>query len=147
MKRILVMGISGAGKTTFVEEFKTINREFVHLNNDRVRKVITAGIGFSTASRIRQAEVMGDLVSIIGESGFIAISDFICPLQRCRAIFKPTHLFWINRISDRYPETTAIFEEPTQLECKSLGCKLYTVTEESWRDSLLELGGILSEAS
>ena len=133
--RILVMGISGAGKTTFINELKNYNGDFVHLNNDRVRKVITAGIGFSTEARLRQAEVMGDLVSIINESDVNVIADFICPLKEGRSIFKPTHIFWIDRKSERFPDTTAIFVPPTPDECE----ELYVVTESNWTESIKQI--------
>ena len=139
--RILVMGISGAGKTTFVDELKNYNCNFVHLNNDRIRKVVTRGLGFSKLDRLRQAEVMSDLVSIINESWVNVVADFICPLKESREIFKPTHIFWIDRKSERFPDTTAIFVPPTQDECE----ELYVVTESNWTESLQKIATLIQE--
>ena len=115
MKKILVMGLPGVGKTTFAKQLAP-KLQAVHLNADEIRKEINKDLGFSEADRIEQARRMGVLSDIVCRSGNFAIADFICPTPETRKAFGSHYfLIWVDRVPCRgFPDTTKMFVRPSQ---------------------------------
>lgn len=114
-RKILIMGLPGAGKTSLAEALlRRINA--VHFNADAVRREINRDLGFSTPDRIEQARRMGWLCDRVVEAGGYAVADFICPTPAARAAFQaegPAFIIWVDRItSSRYADTDALFVPP-----------------------------------
>src|ERR1700716_311329 len=77
-RKILVMGLPGAGKTTLAKALAP-RLNAVHFNADDVRANINKDLGFGHPGRIEQARRMGWLCDRVVDSGTYAIADFICP--------------------------------------------------------------------
>lgn len=119
MKKILIMGLPGTGKTTFarklMEQLNSKGKIAAWFNADNVRKMYDDW-DFSTEGRIRQAERMKKLAD---ESGFdYVICDFIAPTKEIRNIFAADYTVWMNtEEKSQYEDTNAIFQKPQIGEC------------------------------
>lgn len=116
MKRILVMGLPGAGKTTIANElskkFNTLNLNALFLNADNVREQFNDW-DFSTEGRIRQATRMRELADNAHNNPKYVIADFVCPLPEMRSIYSPDYVIWVDTISyGRFPDTNLLFVPP-----------------------------------
>jgi adenylylsulfate kinase-like enzyme len=117
-KIILIMGLSGNGKTTFYNNIKESLKDHLYLNADIVRKEYDDW-DFSISGRIRQAQRMKDLSEKSEQS--LVVIDMICPLKEMRNIIKPDIIFFINRKENsKYIDTDTIFEAPSENECEIL---------------------------
>lgn len=111
-RKILIMGLPGAGKTTLARCLAPLLNAVV-FNADEVRAHINRDLGFSHADRIEQARRMGWLSDRVVEAGGTAIADFICPTPETRAAFGPAFTIWVDRIEEgRFPDTNRIFVPP-----------------------------------
>lgn len=112
MKKILIMGLPGSGKTTLALELKRI-LDAVHFNADEVRSHINKDLGFSVEDRIEQARRMGWLCDQVTKAGHWAIADFVCPLEACRSAFGDAYVIYMDTITvSRYEDTNRMFEPP-----------------------------------
>jgi adenylylsulfate kinase len=115
-KKILIMGLPGAGKTT-LSKVLAPRLNAVHFNADEVRANINKDLGFAEADRIEQARRMGWLCDRVVEVGGYAIADFICPTKQTRKAFMGEAgavVIWIDRIkSGRFEDTNRVFVPPT----------------------------------
>jgi hypothetical protein len=137
MKKILIMGLPGAGKTYFAERLKIYIQEhssqysmpidkLVHcevqptagswkatvkwFNADEVRKQYNDW-DFSKEGRIRQSIRMFDF-ALKANSDFV-ICDFVAPLPEMRHNFKADWTIWMDTIQEgRYEDTNKAFVEP-----------------------------------
>jgi adenylylsulfate kinase len=121
VRKILIMGLPGAGKTTLAEALAPrINA--VHFNADAVRQHISKDLGFSPADRLEQARRMGWLCDQVTRSGSFAIADFICPTPEARdAFFAGGEAFvvWMDRIQEsRYADTNRLFVPPERYDLR-----------------------------
>ncbi len=112
MKKILIMGLPGAGKTTLAHALiPRLNA--VHFNADDVRKHVNSDLGFSLEDRIEHAKRMGWLCDQVVRTGAYAIADFICPTPATRAAFGPAFVVWCDRIkTGRFEDTNKMFVPP-----------------------------------
>ena len=115
MKKILIMGLPGSGKTTLAKELaKRLNA--VHLNADEIRTKINNRLGFSHEDRIEHARKMGVLADIVVRSGSYCIADFVCPTPETREAFQAggeTFIIFVDRIqSGRFEDTNKMFVPP-----------------------------------
>ena len=120
MKKILVMGLPGAGKTTLSTALAP-RLNAVHFNADEIRQKINKELTFHIPDRVEHAKRMGILCDIVNRSGHYAIADFVCPLDSTREAFgaKDSFVIWVNRPPVRnFTETTAIFKEPKEYHIK-----------------------------
>lgn len=131
MKKILIMGLPGAGKTYFAERLKKyleINGEqsFSKIDNDKpypnlqtkvdwfnaddVRKKFNDW-DFSREGRIRQSLRMAEFA--LRCNGDFVICDFVAPLPEMRHNFKADWTIWIDTIDKgRYEDTNKAFVSP-----------------------------------
>ena len=149
-KRILIMGLPGAGKTYFAERLKKRLEEYIGepselslrpiadaqvtvgwLNADRVRAHYNDW-DFSEAGRIRQSLRMRDLADESNTD--YVIVDFVAPLVEMRNNFKADWTIWIDTIREgRYADTNKMFVEPEVYD--------FRITEqnaERWVDFVAE---------
>jgi len=134
-KKILIMGLPGAGKTYFAERLKTYLETFSDITNmlsdrllsfespphgwhaevtwfnaDEVRKKYNDW-DFSREGRIRQSLRMAQFA--LECSGDYVICDFVAPLPEMRHNFKADWTIWIDSIdSGRYEDTNRAFTPP-----------------------------------
>jgi len=128
MKKILIMGLPGAGKTYFAERLKkyleehsvfyhtaaeTINSscaEVKWINADDVRKKYNDW-DFSHEGRIRQSIRMRELADSFFND--FVIADFVAPLPEMRHNFKADWTIWIDTIEKgRFEDTNKMFVPP-----------------------------------
>lgn len=115
MKKILVMGLPGSGKTTFSQNLRERllmkNYTVIHYNADTVREMYEDW-DFSLKGRLRQAKRMKHLADT-AMTDFV-ISDFIAPTEEIRKLFNADYTIWMNtENSSRFEDTDKIFEEPS----------------------------------
>ena len=82
-RKILVMGLPGAGKTT-LSKVLAPRLNAVHFNADDVRANVNKDLGFSESDRIEHARRMGWLCDQVIKTGCFALADFICPTPQTR---------------------------------------------------------------
>jgi nicotinamide riboside kinase len=120
MKKILVMGLPGSGKTTLATELvKRFNA--VHFNADEVRQNISTDLGFDPEDRIIQANRMKWMSDRVVDAGHYVIVDFICPTKETREAFdtKTAFVVWVDRIkAGRFDDTNQLFEPPTEFDVR-----------------------------
>ena len=115
MKKILIIGLPGAGKTTLARELnKRLKANW--LNADKVRKKFNDW-NFSKKGVLRQAKRMKSLAKKSKKS--FVIADFICPYEEGRKIFKPDYLIWMNTIKrGRFSTFNKTFQKPKKFDFK-----------------------------
>ena len=115
MKRILIMGLPGAGKTTLAKQLAD-RMQAKWFNADEVRAIYNDW-DFSREGRIRQSQRMRELADASSESYVIA--DFVAPLAEMRAIFAADFTIWMDTIKQgRFDDTNHVFEPPSQWDLK-----------------------------
>ena len=127
-KRILIMGLPGAGKTYFATELKKYletHSDFFHpntetlsksratvswLNADEVRRHYNDW-DFSREGRLRQSMRMRDLADESNTD--YCIVDFVAPLPEMRNNYKADWTIWIDTIeAGRFEDTNKMFVPP-----------------------------------
>jgi len=115
MKKILIMGLPGSGKTTLASELvPLLNAKW--LNNDKVRKA-AKDWDFSEEGRARQAKRMADLADKYKQEGNYVVCDFICPTPKARELFYADFIVWVDTIKKgRFDDTNAMFVKPEKFD-------------------------------
>jgi len=117
-KKILIMGLPGAGKTTLSTALVP-RLNAIHFNADAVRANISKDLGFALQDRVEHARRMGWLCDRVVEAGTYAIADFVCPTAETRAAFGQAFVVWMDRIKhSRFSDTNAMFEEPSHYDLR-----------------------------
>ncbi len=117
VKKILIMGLPGSGKTTLSSHLKKILRAD-WINADKVRSKFKDW-DFSKKGVLRQAKRMRD-IAIKSKKKFVIV-DFICPFKKGREIFKPDYLVWMDTIQKgRHPTFDKSFQKPKKYDLRLL---------------------------
>ena len=126
MKRILICGLPGAGKTFLAKRLQEKLGNADWYNADAVREEYNDW-DFSDEGRGRQMERMKRLSNESIDSGKYAITDFVCPTNKLRQEFNADFVIWMNTISEgRFEDTNKVFENP---DAESVDI---TITEDDW---------------
>ena len=115
MKKILIMGLPGSGKTTLAKNLvPLINAKW--LNADEVRKTADDW-DFSEEGRIRQAKRMAEMAEKYKLEGSHVVADFICPTPVARELFNADYTIWVDTIKEgRFADTNAMFVKPEKYD-------------------------------
>jgi len=117
-KKILIMGLPGAGKTTLAQALLP-RLNAVHFNADEIRANIHKDLGFKIEDRVEHARRMGWLCDQVALSGSHVIADFVCPTKETRAAFGEAFVVWVDRIKKgRFPDTNKLFEPPKKYDIR-----------------------------
>tara|TARA_B100000959_G_scaffold226305_1_gene240853 strand:+ start:264 stop:671 length:408 start_codon:yes stop_codon:yes gene_type:complete len=132
MKKILIMGLPGSGKTTLASKLvPLLNAKW--LNNDKVRREANDW-DFSAEARIRQAKRMADLAEKYKKEGRYVVADFICPTPKARELFNADYVVWVDTIDKgRFDDTNAMFVKPEKFDFR-----VTTQNAEVWATQIAE---------
>ena len=115
MKKILICGLPGTGKTTLAKELtsklKETGKTVSWFNADSIREKFNDW-DFSLEGRLRQTRRMKDLAED-SPMDFV-ICDFVAPIRDMRDIFAADYTIWMNtETASQYNDTDKIFEKPS----------------------------------
>ena len=114
--KILIIGLSGSGKTSLAERLVNELKDVEWFNADIVRKEV-GDWDFSENGRIRQALRLSILAN--SSNAKYTIIDFIAPLPKQRDIVDADVVIWMDTVtSSNYPDTDKIFVEPYKYDFK-----------------------------
>jgi cytidyltransferase-like protein len=117
-RKILIMGLPGAGKTTLANVLAPLLNAVV-FNADAVRANLSRDLTFSLDDRIEHARRMGWMCDRVVEAGGTVISDFICPTEETREAFGEAFTIWVDRISvSRFEDTNRMFVSPRRFDLR-----------------------------
>ncbi len=115
MKKILIMGLPGSGKTTLASELVPLLKA-KWINNDKIRKAANDW-DFSEEGRQRQAKRMAEEAEKYKNDGIYVVADFICPTPEARKLFNADYIIWVDTIKKgRYEDTNAMFIKPEKFD-------------------------------
>lgn len=117
-KRILIMGLPGAGKTTLARAMKaqleSKGKTVEWLNADEIRKKYNDW-DFTDGGRIRQAYRMASLAFV--STAEYVIADFVAPMSVMRTYFDADWTVFVDTIDEgRFEDTNKVFEPPEKYD-------------------------------
>lgn len=117
-RKLLVMGLPGAGKTTLTSALSPLLSAVV-FNADAVRANLSSDLGFSHEHRVEHARRMSWMCDRVVEAGGTAIADFICPTEVTRSAFGDAFVIWVDRIeAGRFDDTNRMFVPPVRFDLR-----------------------------
>src|SRR5437868_14848994 len=117
-RKILIMGLPGAGKTTLSQALAPLLNAVV-FNADAVRTNISRDLGFSHQDRVEHARRMGWMCDRVIEAGGTVIADFICPTAETRVAFGDAFIIWMDRIeASKFEDTNRMFVPPERFDLR-----------------------------
>ena len=133
-KKILIMGLPGAGKTTLASKLVPLLKA-KWVNNDEVRKAANDW-DFSEEGRIRQAKRVADIAEKFKKEGNYdyLVADYICPTPQTRKLFNADYVVWVNTIKKgRFDDTNKMFVKPEKFDFE-----VTTQDAELWANKIVE---------
>ena len=132
MKKILIMGLPGSGKTTLASKLvPLINAKW--LNADKVRKTVNDW-DFSYQGIERQAKRMSEFAEKYKKEGQNVVADFFCPTPKTRELFNADYIVWVDTIEKgRFEDTNKMFVKPTKFDFH-----VTTQNAEKWAAQIAE---------
>ena len=135
MKKILIMGLPGSGKTTLASKLvPLLNAKW--LNNDEARKAANDW-DFSEEGRLRQAKRMADIAEKYRQENRYdyLVTDYICPTPKTRELFKADYVVWVDTIKKgRFEDTNKMFVKPEkfdfQVTTQNAGIWAYQIADQ-----------------
>jgi adenylylsulfate kinase len=117
MKRILIMGLPGSGKTTLAHQLSSLlSPNCLWINADEIRELYNDW-DFSLEGRIRQSIRMRELADA-SEKEYV-ICDFVAPLVEMRNNFNADYTIWVDTITEgRYKDTNNLFVSPEKYDIR-----------------------------
>lgn len=111
MKKILVMGLPGSGKTTLAAAIVAqLGTSVLWINADELRKQHNDW-DFSETGRIRQSQRMAALAN--ASNADYVVCDFVAALPIQREIFAADYVIWVDTITEsRFEDTNQAFISP-----------------------------------
>ena len=108
---ILIMGLSGSGKTSLAKALTPMFNA-VWLNADKIREEVNDW-DFSEQGRLKQSIRMKILAHKARSENRNVIADFICPTEYTRKEFNADYTIWMDtkKVSE-FEDTDKIFETP-----------------------------------
>jgi len=132
MKKILIMGLPGSGKTRLASKLAPLLKA-KWLNADEIRKGANDW-DFSYEGIERQARRMSDLAEKHLQNGSYVIADFFCPTTKTRKIFNADYLIWVDTIDKgRFEDTNKMFVKP-----KNFNFRVTTKNAEIWAQKIVD---------
>jgi cytidyltransferase-like protein len=120
IRKILIMGLPGAGKTTLANALAPLLNAVI-FNADAVRSNLWRDLGFSHDNRVEHARRMGWMCDRVVEAGGTVIADFICPTADTRSAFGEAFTIWVDRIQvGRFEDTNRMFAAPERFDLRVL---------------------------
>jgi cytidyltransferase-like protein len=117
-RKILIMGLPGAGKTTLANALAPLLNAVV-FNADAVRANLSRDLGFSHEDRVEHARRMGWMCDRVVEAGGTVLADFICPTEETRTAFGDAFTIWLDRIeTGRFEDTNRMFAAPGRFDVR-----------------------------
>jgi nicotinamide riboside kinase len=126
-KRILIMGLPGAGKTFLAQHIVDHLQDAFKVNENSLTPMTKVKVGwlnaddvrkkyndwdFSTEGRIRQSHRMRELADSMTDVDYV-ICDFVAPLVEMRNNFKADWTIWVDTITKgRFEDTNKAFIPP-----------------------------------
>jgi adenylylsulfate kinase len=115
MKKILIMGLPGAGKTWLAERLQQ-HLQCAWYNADAIRKMANDW-DFSPEGRTRQSLRMRAVADYEKSHNRIVICDFVCPTHETQKLFEPDITIWVDTITQgRFEDTNKLFQAPKNVD-------------------------------
>ena len=133
MKKILILGLPGAGKTTLASKLAPLIKA-KWLNADKIRSE-NNDWDFSEEGRLRQAKRMAQKANDFKNEGFNVVADFVCPTPAARELFNPDFIVWVDTIEKgRFEDTNRLFVKP-----KNYDVRVTEKNAEVWSKKIADL--------
>jgi len=117
MKKVLILGLPGAGKTTLASKLAPLIKA-KWLNADKIRRE-SNDWDFSEEGRLRQAKRMAQKANDFKNDGFNVVADFVCPTPAARELFNPDFIVWVDTIEKgRFEDTNRLFIKPKNYDVR-----------------------------
>lgn len=111
MRKILICGLPGSGKTTLARLLQKRIPDSILLDGDAIRYA-TGNNDFTYDGRLTQARTMRDLANNLLGQGHHIIAAFVAPTNELREIFRADYTIWLDTIvASSYQDTNRLWQD------------------------------------